>query len=109
MSRSRKVTFELNTGVNGGATVIQGMVQPAVEKAAQRICDRADRISSSIRSHPNKFEYELQLGMPNRRGGIRCYALVTGKNNAHSADERYQDYQTLTLAADAGRVTRLGA
>lgn len=106
---SKKVKFALNTGRDGGHTVITRMAEPAIIKAAERIADRSTRISTSIRSHPNTFEVsEVGFGLPNRRGGTRVYAIVSGKNESYG-EAQYRDYQALRLALDAGRVTRLGA
>lgn len=104
---SSKVKFALNTGRQGGHTVITEMAEPAVKRAAERIAERADRISGAMRSHPNTFEVsEIAYGLPNRRGGTRVYAVV--KARKPNAGEAYNlDKQALHLALDAGRMTRL--
>lgn len=105
---SNKVKFSLNTGLDGGATVIQSMAKPAVDAAAEKIADRANRISMSLRDHPQKFEVtEHSIGIPNRKGGVRYYAKIEGVNHNDSSNQYYLDYQTLHLALDAGRMNRL--
>lgn len=106
---SKKVKFVLNTGGDGGMTVIQDMAEPAVRKAAKRIAERAGTISASIRSHPNTFEVtEVAIGLPNRRGGRRVYAEVRAVT-PNGGEAKHLDAQALNLALDAGRMTRLGA
>lgn len=106
---SKKVKFAMNTGREGGETVIQDMAEPAVRKAAERIAERADRISGSMRTHPNTFSVsEVAIGLPNSRGGKRVYAVVSA-DKANGGEAYNLDKQALHLALDAGRVTRLGA
>lgn len=105
---SKNVTFSLNTGYEGGKTVIEVMAETAVMHAAENIANRADRISQSIRQGPQKFEItESGVGLPNRKGGTRFYAKVQGVNATFNDEQYSHDYQTLRLALDAGRVTRL--
>lgn len=105
---SRKVTFSLNTGADGGATVLQIMAEQAVNAAADRIVERANRISGSMRSHPQTFEVtEHGIGVKNRKGGARYYVKIAGVNPNKVEAQYYLDYQALRLALDAGRVSRL--
>lgn len=104
---SNKVKFVLNTGTNGGRTVIQEMARPAVVKAAERIAERADRISGAMREHPNTFRVsEVAIGIPNSRGGRRVYARIDSVEPSYG-EARNLDNQALHLALDAGRMTRL--
>lgn len=108
MSRNKKVTFSLNTGYEGGKTVVEVMAETAVMKAAENIAERANRISGSIRNHPQKFEItETGIGIANKKGGTRFYAKIQGTNETFSDDQYSMDYQALRLSLDAGRVTRL--
>ena len=108
MSRSKNVVFVLNTGYEGGKTVVEVMAEPAVLKAAENIANRAGRISESIREHPQKFEVtQTGIGIANKKGGTRFYAQVQGKNETYNQEQYELDYQALRLALDAGRVTRL--
>lgn len=104
---SKKVKFAMNTGGEGGMTIIQDMAEPAVRTAANRIAERADRISNAMREHPNTFQVsEVAIGLPNRRGGRRVYAVV--RATTPNGGEAYNlDKQALHLALDAGRMTRL--
>lgn len=104
---SKNVKFAMNTGGGGGMTIIQDMAEPAVRKAAERIAERADRISGAMRENPNTFEVsEVAIGLPNRRGGRRVYAVVRAERP--DGGEAYNlDKQALHLALDAGRMTRL--
>lgn len=105
---SKNVKFVLNTGHEGGRTVIQEMARPAVVKAAERIAERADRISGAMREHPNTFQVtEVAIGLPNSRGGQRVYARVDSVEPSYG-EARNMDNQALHLALDAGRMTRLG-
>lgn len=106
---SKNVKFALNTGEEGGMTVIQEMAEPAVRKAAERIAKRADRISGAMREHPNTFEVtNVTIGLPNRRGGKRIYAEIRA-TNPNGGEARNLDQQALHLALDAGHIGRLSA
>lgn len=107
MSRSKNVVFVLNTGYEGGKTVVEVMSETAVTKAASQIRDRANRISGSIREHPQEFAVDMGIGIPNRRGGTRFYCQIQGVNETPSREQRELDYQALRLALDAGRLTNL--
>ncbi len=108
MSRNKNVVFVLNTGHEGGKTVVEDMAADAVVKAATQIRDRANRISESMREHPQVFRVtETGIGIPNRKGGTRFYAKIQGTTQTPSSEMRSLDYQALQLALDAGRVTRL--
>lgn len=107
MSRNKNVTFSLNTGYEGGKTVLEVMSELAVTKAASQIRDRANRISESMREHPQEFAVEMGIGIPNRKGGTRFYCQVQGINETPSREQRNLDYQALHLALDAGKVTHL--
>ena len=104
---SKNVKFAMNTGADGGMTIIQDMAEPAVRQAGERIAERADRISGAMRSHPNTFHVsEIGIGIPNRRGGRRVYAVVQAETP--NGGEAYNlDKQALHLALDAGRIGRL--
>ena len=104
---SKNVTFSLNTGYEGGKTVIEQMADTAVIRAATQIRDRAERISEAIREHPQEFSIEMGIGIPNKRGGTRFYCTVQGVNETPSHEQRSLDEQALALALDAGKVTRL--
>lgn len=105
---SKSVKFVLNTGDQGGRTVIQELARPAVKKAGDRIAGRATHISANLRTHGQSFEVsEISIGIPNSRGGRRVYAKVSAvEPNGGRAYEL--DKQALDMALDAGRVTRLG-
>lgn len=108
MSRNKKVVFVLNTGYEGGKTVVEDMAAEAVIKSATQIRDRANRISESMREHPQVFRVtETGIGIPNRKGGTRFYAKIQGTMQTPSSEMRSLDYQALQLALDAGRATRL--
>lgn len=105
---SKNVSFVLNTGLDGGAAVIQSMARPAVEKAAEKIAERATNISGAMRNHPQEFKVtEVSIGIKNRRGGVRVYAKVEGTHENTSENQYILDKNALHLALDAGRVTRL--
>ena len=105
---SRNVSFSMNTGAGGGKDIIQEMAAPMIMDAAKSIASRAEKISSSIRVHPQKFDVEgPYVGLPNRRGGQRAYAKVVAAE-PNGGDAYYNDYQTLRLALDAGRVVNRG-
>ena len=97
----------MNTGVGGGEDIIQRMAEPMVRKAAQSIAERANRISPSIRETPQTFEVsESKIGLPNRKyGGKRVYVEVRATKPV-GGDAYYNDYQTLHLAKDAGRLSK---
>lgn len=105
---SKNVKFAMNTGREGGETIIQDMAEPAIRTAAERIAERADRISGAMRENPNTFQVsEVAIGLPNRKGGKRVYAVVRAEKP--NGGEAYNlDKQALHLALDAGRMTRLG-
>lgn len=108
MSRNKNVVFVLNTGHEGGKTVVEDMAADAVIKAATQIRDRANRISESIREHPQVFRVvETGIGIPNRKGGTRFYAKIQGTIQTPAPEMRNLDNQALQLALDAGKVTRL--
>lgn len=103
---SRDIRFSMNTGAGGGEDIIQRMAEPMIRKSAEFIADRANRISPAIRTTPQTFEVsESMIGMPNRKGGQRVYVEVKAKNRV-GGDAYYNDYQTLRLALDAGRITK---
>ena len=103
---SKNVSFVLNTGHEGGQTVLEDMTRSAVITAAERIAERANRISPAMREHPNTFKVSETGIRPSRRGGGRFYAVVSAEKP--NGGEAYNlDKQALHLALDAGRVTRL--
>ena len=102
---SRNVSFSMNTGVNGGADIIQHMAAPMIRKAGESIAERANKISPAIRATPQKFEVsETRIGLKNKRGGMRAYVEVRATKPV-GGDAYYNDYQTLHLAVDAGRLS----
>lgn len=104
MSRNKNVVFVLNTGPGGGSTVVEDMAADAVIKAATQIRDRANRISESIREHPQVFRVvETGIGIPNRKGGTRFYAKIQGTVRAYGK-QRELDQKALKLSLEAARM-----
>lgn len=101
---SKDVSFSMNTGAGGGKDIIQDMAAPMIQRAAESICDRANKISQSMRMTPQTFEIDgAYIGLKNRYGGMRAYYEVkaTKKNGGEAY---YHDVQTLHAAVDAGRL-----
>lgn len=104
MSRSKKVVFVLNTGHQGGKTIVEDMATEAVLDSAKKIRDRANRISASIRNHPQVFRIvETGIGIPNRKGGTRFYAKIEGTVKAYGK-QRELDQKALKLSLEAARM-----
>lgn len=100
---SRDVKFSMNTGPGGGQDIIRDMAEPLVKASAEAIAERARNISGSLTSKPISIKVDTHLGLPNKRGGKRAYAVVEA-DGIIDEHENYIAYTAVQKSKDAGRV-----
>lgn len=95
---SKDSSFQLDP--KGGEDILQRMVAPTIEKAAQAIASRASSMAGSLTSEPVDITVSNAIGII-RRGNR---AISTVRANAKTKHGAYIARIALTKSRDAGRV-----
>ena len=97
--------FELDT--KGGADILQNMCEPLIRRTTEDIANKAklrastEAASSDGRVRDLQFETSIEIGAPNKRGGVRVYGRVKPVGDVHDVFEVRKHHILEKAAASA--------